>query len=190
MSASPWDRLEFSDKNGPVPLDLRTRFRVEAVEAALESKEPNALLKIGSEIGQRRTYWRERLNRMPAGNAALRNWMLASMPLHRNWNGKLVLLMLALIIAGALIRDTAIEVVIGFAFIVSLIALFVWNVRRSRKSSAVVHSLETATCPACEWNLSACDVVPAESTSGERLGPRTCPGCGTPWPLIPPPCPQ
>jgi hypothetical protein len=42
-------------------------------------------------------------------------------------------------------------------------------------------------CVDCNHDLSkAASALPVEPMEGTNIGPRACPNCGTPWPLVPP----
>lgn len=71
----------------------------------------------------------------------------------------------------------------GAAVLVVLIALFFY---RGRYSGAEV--LSRRICPDCGYRLGdlRCEINPDE-VHGLWIGPRACPECGSPWPMIPPP---
>lgn len=60
--------------------------------------------------------------------------------------------------------------------------------RRDQLKPALI-ALDRCECPDCGYDLAGTTPgLPLERTNGVNVGPRLCPECGVPWPLVPPPC--
>lgn len=58
----------------------------------------------------------------------------------------------------------------------------------SRLLGRLSESVDGSLCPDCEYELNSVPgALPIAASAGVPIGPRRCPECGCPWPLIPPP---
>lgn len=57
------------------------------------------------------------------------------------------------------------------------------HARTRARRARLTRSLRDRACPDCNYNLAGAP----EGLPGSLAGPRTCPECGAPWPLVPPP---
>lgn len=81
-------------------------------------------------------------------------------------------------------------IVFGVAFGLLFVPAFVlpWYFIKVRKLHRCRMAVEKKICPDCEYDLTGCpEAIEPGWVEGVSIGPRRCPECSAPWPLLPPP---
>jgi hypothetical protein len=145
--------------------------------------DADSLRAANDELARRRAVWSKPIDDLPTQNSQAPTWGLVFTP-------KLWLIAFAAMLGVSAISITSRESSsLSFIMINVLWAIPTFSLKSSikRLSSCVAN----ARCPDCSYALKG---VPSRVLGTAELtldlGPKRCPECGSPWPLIPPPPPN
>lgn len=162
--------------------DLLPLRRVRTVGA--RPWEPDA----GAEMLRRRAFWSETLRRWRSGALERRHWSVDPRPV-------LLQTLLGLLLVGTLMLCAVMKPPIGvFLAVAGLVSIVeAVGIKRCRGflRDRIAGAVECRACPDCGYSLEGAADRPTDAAAlAAWPGPRRCPECGAPWPLIPPPAPR
>lgn len=172
---SPWDELTRNHfkLQGHDPQRVRCDF----FETAIRSNGTN-WQDVSLELHRRREWWRNEFT-SPHDRRRVRNAV------------DVALLGCFIVASFVLLRMVLSNPLAAFlALPISAVATLMMTAYRCRLAGRLVRAIRMPQCPACAYDVSALSAIPPERIDGQISGPDRCPECGTPWPLIPPPCPR
>jgi hypothetical protein len=137
-------------------------------------------------LAARRRHWNEEISRWPHRRFnSQRHWIDPAFALAGIATG--MVLFAGMIALGSLR--------IVFTLVLAMyvpIMIHLWWGRRRRKAlqRRLFDALAAAACPDCAYSMREIAGRPVEADIAFWPGPRRCPECGSPWPLVPPPTPN
>jgi hypothetical protein len=183
----PWDRLPWSSSYRPRGVSL-ARFQLASRTREFESAARGRLApEIGRELAidyaRRTAYWRRNL---PVVSSESPRPSGFSSPL-----GVADIVFWALLIpAWVVVLWLDNQSWLLWLIFAAIIALVFIRGRRQNLAASLMDAIEHRACPACGYDLNGSpDGIEPDLVLDTRTGPRVCPECGTPWPLLPPPAP-
>lgn len=169
--------------------EFRCRDRVRDV-AALAAGAPDAPspAAVASELRQRTTYWLEEFDSKRQG--------IPPVEVRPRWIRDVVMgALLVFPFAVMVIWITLIDhpVLAAAIMLVPLGSLAAWPLMQEARRTTIQFTARFRAhhCPECGHDLSvAPPAIDPEALHGQWVGPASCPGCGVPWPMVPPPVPS
>lgn len=145
--------------------------------------DDESLRAAGEELARRRAAWSKPFDDLPTQTSAAPTWGLVFTP--KLW----VIAIAAMLGVSIFSVSSRGSSSLPFIMVNALWAIPSYSLRSSIKRLTVCAA--NGRCPDCNYTLKG---VPARVLgAGEvrlDLGPKRCPECGSPWPLIPPPAPN